>query len=82
VTTEERVDHLSERHQALSESVELLAAMERKYNRRIARANRRITELALQTEEANQRVAALAEVMAGLVQLARRHEERLDQPEF
>ena len=77
---DDRVERLAERHEALSQSVELLASLGRKYDRRIARANRRIEALAREAAEANQRVTALTEVMAGLIQLARRHEERLDQP--
>ena len=81
MTPNEQIDRLQERHEALSESVEMLAALGRKYDRRIARASRRLAELAFETAEVNRRVASLTDLLSGLVLLAQRNEDRIDQPE-
>jgi hypothetical protein len=57
VNIDERLERLTERHEALTQTVEIVAAMQR---------------------ENAQKIAELVKAVAGLVEIARRHEERLD----
>ena len=64
MTIDERLEKLAERHEALAQTVELMAAEQR--------------EAARRTDE---RFAQLATAMTQLVEVVRRHEERLDRLE-
>lgn len=71
MSIEERLEKLTERHEALSQTVEIVVGMQRENERRMAETDRRMAET-------DQRVRTLTDLMAGLVELVRRHEERLD----
>jgi len=66
-TIDERLDRLTERHEALTQTVELIAAMhrdnEKEFNRRF--------------EENEKRFAKVTEHLSALVRIAEFHHERL-----
>ena len=78
MNTDERLDRLVERHEALTQTVELLAAMQRHNNEAIDR----ISEAQRKTEETkaelNIAMGKLTVTMNRLGNIVIRHEERLD----
>ncbi len=64
MTIDERLERLVERHEALAQTVELMAAEQREAQRK--------------NEE---RFAQMATAMTQLIEVVRRHEERLDRLE-
>ena len=75
MTFEERLDRLTERHEALTQSLELLAGMQRDNERRHAElteeTNRRF-------EETNRQIADVLQFINQLAHVAEAHERRLD----
>jgi len=68
---EERMDRLVERHEALSQSLEIIAGMQQANERAIAK-------LGEQMDKLGEKLDRLAEVVTNLVQIAMSHERRLD----
>jgi uncharacterized protein YigA (DUF484 family) len=67
MTIDERLERLAERHESLSQAVELLAGMQRENEERFAR-----------NEE---RLARLMDAMTRLIGVVENHERRLERPE-
>jgi archaellum component FlaC len=68
MTIDERLDRLTERHEALTQSVELMALENKERDRR----------LAVENKERDRRLDQIMEGLARLVHVAEIHEQRLD----
>lgn len=66
-----RLDRLTERHEALTQTVEIIAGMQRENEKKISR----LTEAIAKHETFIDR---LTDAVAKLVDIVRRHEQRLD----
>lgn len=64
MTIDERLERLTERHEALTQTVEIIAGMQKETERKLDRLTDRVTQI--------------ADLVGDLVQIVRRHEERLD----
>jgi hypothetical protein len=69
-TIDDRLDRLTERHEALTETVELIVAMQRENEERFAKNEKRFAQIAANQERD-------AEHINALVRIAEIHEHRL-----
>jgi archaellum component FlaC len=67
MTTDERLDKLVERHEALTQSVELLT--------------KDVHELRVHADATDRRIREVADIVSQLAKIAQRHEHRLDRLE-
>jgi chromosome segregation ATPase len=92
MTIDERLERLTERHEALTQTVELMAAENRdheaRFNAELDRINRTFSEIGSRFNEINRTFsdlgAALTEItgsLSRLLQVAENHEQRLDRLE-
>ncbi|HEX4138574.1 MAG TPA: hypothetical protein VHY84_28445 [Bryobacteraceae bacterium] len=72
---EERMDRLTERHEALTQTVELLAAMQTENERRAAE---RSADLDKRFAESDRRLGQVLQAITRLGNIAEAHEQRLD----
>ena len=68
---DQRLDRLIERHEALTQTVELMAAENRERDQRLATEN----------QERDRRMDEIMEAIARLLHIAEIHEHRIDRPE-
>lgn len=85
MTTDERLDRLTERVDGLAHSVELLAGMQIETEKRVTElavrsteTEKRIAELAVHSTDLQDKMATLAEVMAQLTRVVLNHSERIE----
>lgn len=92
MTFEERLEKLAERHEALTQTVELLAAMQRDNEARLTRLAERVDRLTELVERLTgvverltgvvgrigEHMTKLTDLTAELTSVVRRHEERLE----
>lgn len=71
MTTDERLEKLTERVGGLAHSVELLAGMQ-------IETEKRMTELIEQSTDLTEKIAALADIMAQLTRIVLNHSERIE----
>jgi methyl-accepting chemotaxis protein len=71
MTIDERLDRLTERHEALTQTVELIAAAQMKTDERMAH----LTET---TDHLTERMGQLMDTMNRLANIVISHEERID----
>jgi hypothetical protein len=72
MTLDERLERLTERHEALTQSVELIVAENRQ-------AAENMANLAAENKERDRRLGEIMEGIASLLHVAEIHEQRLDQ---
>jgi hypothetical protein len=72
---DERLTRLAERHETLTQSVELLLAMQRSNEERFAKSEERFEQFRTRTEE---RFIQLMDAMTRLVRIVETHEHRLE----
>jgi hypothetical protein len=78
VTFEESLERLRERHEALTQTVELIAAD----NRQFAIENRKMfEEIARENRQRDKRLGEIMEGLARLVHVAEIHEQRIERLE-
>jgi hypothetical protein len=78
MTIDERLERLTERHEALTQSVELMALENRERDRRQAEI---MEGLAAENRERDRRQAEIMEGLASLVHVAEIHEHRIERLE-
>lgn len=76
MTFEERLEKLVERHEALTQTVELVAAMQRDNEARVTRLAEVVERLTGGVERISEHMTKLTAVTAELTAVVRRHEER------
>jgi nicotinate-nucleotide pyrophosphorylase len=81
VTFEERFHRLTERHEALTQSVELLLVSQREAAKQGDMLLAAQGETAKQMQETDRRLVLLLESVSGLATVAEAHEARLDDHE-
>jgi hypothetical protein len=64
MTIDERLDRLTERHQALTQTVEIIASMQRENEKRFAESERRFGKL--------------TDLFGGLLEIVKQHEIRIN----
>jgi chromosome segregation ATPase len=64
---EEKLDRLTERHEALTQTIEIIAAMQKQTERRLEELAQRIDQLA----------DVLTRAVEGVLQIAQNHERRI-----
>lgn len=74
MTIDERLDRLTERHEALTQTVEIIAAMQKENEVRIRELGTYIREARRDVDDLGRFIRALAEIVAS-------HERRLDRLE-
>ena len=62
-TIDERLDRLTERHEALTETVELIVAMQRENEERFAKNEARFAQIAANQERDAERINALVRIV-------------------
>ena len=72
MTLDERLERLTERHEALTQSVELIVAENRQ-------AAENMANLAAENKQRDRRLGEIMEGIASLLHVAEIHEQRLDQ---
>ena len=82
MTFEERLDIITERHAALAQTVELLAAMQRdsfaEHEKRFAENERRFAENERRFADTDRRIGQVLEAITSLANIAEAHEQRLE----
>ena len=79
MTIDERLDRLTERHEALTQTVEIIASMHSENEKRFAEMRR---ENEKRFAENEQRFQKLTELFGGLLGIVKQHELRLNNLEF
>ncbi len=74
MTIDERLEKLTERHEGLTQTVEIIAGMQREYERRFLENEKRFAET-------DRRLAQVLEAIVGLGNIAESHDHRLDRLE-
>jgi len=75
MTLDERLERLTERHEALTQSVELMVAGNRQAAEKMAAENK---QLAAENKQRDRRLGEIMEGIASLLHVAEIHEQRLD----
>ena len=78
MTIDERLEKLAERHEALTQTVEIMAGMQRENDRRWAETDKRWAETDKRFAETDRRISQLMEAITSLANIAGAHEQRLD----
>jgi ABC-type transporter Mla subunit MlaD len=78
MTIDERLERLTERHEALTQTVELIAAIQMKNDERMGHLAETVGHLSESTDHLTERMAQLTETMNRLGNIVISHEERLD----
>lgn len=78
MTIDERLEKLTERHEALTQTVEIIAIMQRDNEKRMGVLEQSMTTLSGTTSRLEASMATLSETMNRLANIVIRHEERLD----
>ena len=68
MTIEERLDRLTERHEALTQTVEIIASMQRANEERFAESERRF----------ERRFEKITDILESLIEIVKQHEIRLN----
>ena len=76
MTLDERLERLTERHEALTQTVELMVAENRQAAEKMAAENK---QLAMENKQRDRRLGEIMEGIASLLHVAEIHEHRLDQ---
>ena len=76
MTLDERLERLTERHEALTQTVELIVAENRHAAEKLAAENE---QLAAENKQRDRRLGEIMEGIASLLHIAEIHEQRLDQ---
>ena len=75
MTLDERLERLTERHEALTQSVELIVAENRQAAEKMAAENK---QLSAENRQRDRRLGEIMEGIASLLHVAEIHEQRLD----
>ena len=78
MTLDERLDRLTERHEALTQSVELLMAENRQVAENVANLAAENSKTAAENKQRDKRLGEIMEGIASLLHIAEIHEQRLD----
>ena len=78
MTIEERLEVLTARHEALTQTVEIIAGMQKENERRFAENERRFAETDRRFAETDRRLGQVLEAITQLGHIAEAHEHRLD----
>jgi regulator of replication initiation timing len=73
---DERLERLAERHEALTQSVELMVAENRQAAEKMVAENK---QMAAENKQRDRRLGEIMEGIASLLHVAEIHEQRLDQ---
>jgi len=79
MTLDERLERLTERHEALTQSVELIVAENRQAAENLAAMAAENKQLAAENKQRDRRLGEIMEGIASLLHVAEIHEQRLDQ---
>jgi len=79
MTLDERLERLTERHEALTQSVELMVAENRQAAENLAAMAAENKQLAAENKQRDRRLGEIMEGIASLLHVAEIHEQRLDQ---
>jgi len=74
---DERLEALTARHEALAQTVEIIAGMQRENEKQLAQTDAQIREIGEQVRGLGQQVGGLAELVHDLVHVADIHHERI-----
>jgi len=75
MTLDERLERLAERHEALTQTVELMVAENRQAAEKMAAENK---QMAMENRHRDRRLGEIMEGIASLLHVAEIHEQRLD----
>jgi regulator of replication initiation timing len=78
MTLDERLERLTERHEALTQSVELIVAENRQAAENLAAMAAENKQLAAENKQRDRRLGEIMEGIASLLHVAEIHEQRLD----
>ena len=78
MTLDERLERLTERHEALTQSVELMVAENRQAAENLAAMAAENKQLAAENKQRDRRLGEIMEGIASLLHVAEIHEQRLD----
>ena len=78
MTLDERLERLTERHEALTQSVELMVAQNRQAAENLAAMAAENKQLAAENKQRDRRLGEIMEGIASLLHVAEIHEQRLD----
>jgi chromosome segregation ATPase len=78
---EAALERIAERHEALTQTVEIIAGMQKENEKRIQQLSERVAQLGDRVGELTERVGQATDLMLTLTSIVRRHEERLERLE-
>ncbi len=78
MTIDERLEKLTERHEALTQTVEIIAGMQREGEKRMAELETATTHLTVTMTRLESATTDLTVTMNRLANIVIRHEERID----